>query len=139
MKRRTELQQLVFERIEAVLLPGVALYQDRENPFEEEHLPAVNLARLDDDILEVVRVGSAAALRRCLQLSIDLYGEGAGRFEPLDDQEQALCAALLTLGDAGVGGFESLTLGGAKFDQETPLAVICSTRIPLAIEYIVNL
>lgn len=139
MKRRTEIQRLVFERIKAVLPPGVALHEDRETPFEEDHLPAVNLARLDDDILEVIRAGPAASLRRRLQLSIDLYGEGAGRFASLDDQEQALCAVLLTLGDAGVGGFESITLGGAVFDQETPLAVFCSTRIPLAIEYIVNL
>lgn len=139
MKRRAELQQLVLERIKAVLKPGFALHEDRENPFEEDDLPAVNLARLDDDILEVVRAGPAVSLRRRLQLSIDLYGEGAGRFAPLDEQEHALCAVLLTLGDPGLGGCETITLGGAVFDQETPLAVICSTRIPLAIEYNVNL
>ncbi|KIA81858.1 hypothetical protein QR66_02435 [Chromobacterium piscinae] len=139
MKRRHDLQMAVAGLIRPLLGPDVLFCIDREEPFEADHLPAINLSRLSDSVKETAARGGMVQQRRQLMLSLDLYAEGESRYALLDAIEGDIYRALLTLGDAGLGQGETIMIGGAEFDQETLLAVVCATRIPITIDYTITL
>ncbi|MBA8734227.1 hypothetical protein [Chromobacterium violaceum] len=141
MKRRSQMQGELAARI--VSLPemaGVLFCVDREDPFEEDHLPAVNLTRVSDELQEVVGdpSGGAASLSRRLTLSLDLYAEGESRFGLLDNVEEAILRCLLTLDPVPALRADRIRVGVSEFEQESFLSPVCATRIPITIDYTIN-
>ncbi|MEO4030696.1 hypothetical protein ABH313_21925 [Chromobacterium vaccinii] len=141
MKRRSQIQRDIAARIGSLPeMADVLFCIDREDPFEVDHLPAVNLTRVSDELLEVVGdpSGGAASLSRRLTLSLDLYAEGESRFGLLDNVEEAVIRCLLTLDPVRALQADRVSVGGADFDQETLLSVVCATRFPITIDYTIN-
>ncbi|OHX10503.1 hypothetical protein BI347_22260 [Chromobacterium sphagni] len=138
MKRRTQIQQAIADVIRPLLSPDVLFSLDREEGYEADHLPAVNLCRLSDKPVEAVNHDAALQMRRQLVLSLDLYAEGDARYALLDDIEQGITQALLTREPLGLGGAETISMGEAVFDQETLIAVVCASRIPITIDYTIT-
>lgn len=139
MNRRIQIQRAVADVIRPLLSPDVLFSQDREEGYEADHLPAINLCRLSDKLVETARHEAAVQLRRQLVLSLDLYAEGAARYQLLDHIEQGITLALLSREPMGLGGAETISMGEAVFDQETLIAVVCATRIPITIDYTTTL
>lgn len=141
MKRRSQIQRDIAARIGSLPeMADVLFCIDREDPFEVDHLPAVNLTRVSDELREVVGdpSGGAASLSRRLTLSLDLYAEGESRFGMLDRVEEAILRCLLTLDPIRTLQADRVSVGASEFEQESFLSPVCATRIPITIDYTIN-
>ncbi|WP_158677681.1 hypothetical protein [Chromobacterium vaccinii] len=141
MKRRSQMQGELAARIGSLPeMAGVLFCVDREDPFEEDHLPAVNLTRVSDEPQQVVGdpLCGAASLSRRLTLSLDLYAEGESRFGLLDSVEEAVIRCLLMLDPVCTLRADRVNVGASEFEQESFLSLVCATRIPITIDYTIN-
>lgn len=112
--------------------PDARVERDREEPFADSMLPAINLRRESD------RLGARGGNKdkRELSFAVEVYTKGAGRAVESDGLETAIYEALVNV-PAVTFGCEKLAGGDADFDQADAMLPHQSARLAFTATYFV--